>query len=232
MNLVSQSEFARIVGVSKQAIFTAIKKNQLTIIIDGKKKRVNLNGKKTKLYMKSNNPERSDALRKIANPKARQQPKIKGKKQPGKKKVVTKVKKKPGKKELKIKPTESGNETIETGNEEDESFGYSLTYLKARAEKERETVVQKKLQNARMRGELLDEKLVDKNIFMYLDKVHSNLERLGGSYLSDVGSAIVTAGSVTPEIIERWNNAILEQIDDAKKLIMKKLKEIKKEQSG
>jgi len=225
MNLVSQSEFARIIGVSKQAIFTAIKKNQLTIIIDGKKKRVNLNGKKTKLYMQSGNPERSDALRKIANPKANQQPKIKGKKQPGKKKVITKEKKKPGKKELKINPAESGNEN-------DESFGYSLTYLKARAEKEKETVIHKKLLNAKIRGDLLSEELVNKNIFMYLDKVHSNLERLSGSYLSDVGSAIVTAGLVTPEIRNRWRNGIMEQIDDAKNIIMKKLKDIKREQAG
>jgi len=225
MNLVTQSEFARIVGVSKQAIFTAIKKNQLTIIIEGKKKRVNLNGKKTKLYMQSGNPERSDALRKIANPKANQQPKIKGKKQPGKKKVITKEKKKPGKKELKINPAESGNEN-------DESFGYSLTYLKARAEKEKETVIHKKLLNAKIRGDLLSEELVNKNIFMYLDKVHSNLERLSGSYLSDVGSAIVTAGLVTPEIRNRWRNGIMEQIDDAKNIIMKKLKDIKREQAG
>jgi len=225
MNLVSQSEFARIIGVSKQAIFTAIKKNQLTIIIDGKKKRVNLNGKKTKLYMQSSNPERSDALRKIANPKAKLQPKIKGKKLVGKKKVISKVKKKQGKKEL-IK------EILEPGNEEDESLEYSVTYLKARAEKEKETVIHKKLLNAKIRGDLLSREIVYTSIMMYLDKVNSNLERLADSFLSDIGSDIVTAGKVTPTIRNRWRSGVMEQIDDAKKIIVEKIKEIEKGQSG
>lgn len=231
-NLVSQSEFARIIGISKQAIFSAIKKNQLTIIIDGKKKRINLNGKKTKLYMLASSPQRNDDLQKYVKTKSKLQPIIKGKKPTGKKKVITKVKKKQGKNELIIKPSESGNKTIDTGNEDDESFEYTITYLKARAEKEKETVIQKKLQNAKIRGDLLSREIVYTSIMMYLDKLHSNLERLSGSYLSDIGSDIVTAGNVTPAIRNRWRSGVMEQIDDAKKIIVKKIKEIEKGQAG
>lgn len=225
MNLVSQSEFARIIGISKQAIFTAIKKNQLTIVIDGKKKKVNLNGKKTKLYVNANHKQRFDDLQKIVKTKSKKPPKIKGKKEVSKKKAVTESKKKPARKELVI-------ETAEPGNEEDESFEYSLTYLKARAEKEKETVIHKKLLNAKIRGELLSRESVYTSIMMYIDKVHSNLERLADSYLSDTGSDIVTAGKVTPAIRNRWRSGVMEQIDDAKKTVIKKIEEIEKEQAG
>ena len=65
---------------------------------------------------------------------------------------------------------------------------------------------------------------------MYLDKVNSNLERLADSFLSDIGSDIVTAGKVTPAIRNRWRSGILEQIDDAKKVVVKKIEEIEKGQ--
>ena len=60
----------------------------------------------------------------------------------------------------------------------------------------------------------------------------SNLERLGGSFLSDTGTEIITAGKVTPSIRGHWESAILEQIDDAKKTTAKKIRDIEKEQSG
>ncbi len=212
-------------GISKPAIHKAIKKNSLTIIINGKKKRINLNGKKTKLYMMVSSPQRNDDLQKYVKIKARPQPKKKGKKLVGKKKVVIKGKKKPVKKELIDKPAESGNES-------DESFEYGIEYLKARAEKEKETVIHKKLLNAKIRGDLLSREAVYTSIMMYLDKLHSNLERLSGSYLSDIGSDIVTAGKVMPAIRNRWRSGVMEQIDDAKKLVVKKIKEIEKGQRG
>lgn len=229
MNLVSQSEFARALGVSRQAISDAVKKNLITVRLDGKKKKVDIEDKKTTAYIKSNPPQRKNIIQKISQgKKTKQKPKKKGKKPIDKKTVKTEVKKKD--KIETIINEELDDDNI--GGDTSEDYEYSIIYLKARAEKEKETVIQKKLQNAKTRGELLDRDAVYTSIIMYLDKVHKNIERLSESYLSDVGTAIVTAGKVTPEIRDRWRSNVLEQIHDAKKTVVKKIGEIEKEQSG
>ena len=88
-----------------------------------------------------------------------------------------------------------------------------------------------KLENARIRGELVDREKVYNNIFMYLDKLHSNLERLADSFLSDLGPLMVDAGKVMPEHRESWHDEVLSQIDETKKGMVKMLKKIEKEQS-
>ncbi len=201
--------------ISRQAINEAIKKKLLTVTLEDKRKKINIESKKTKIYIKSQHRNRKNIMQKITQ----------GKKKDSKQKGNTEVKKKQVKDELIIYPDESGNESTE-------DFEYSIMYAKARAEKEKEIVIQKKLLNAKTRGELLDRESVYTSIIMYLDKVHSNLERLSDSYLSDVGSGIVTAGKVTPAIRNRWRSAVMEQIDDAKKMVVKKIKEIEREQSG
>lgn len=232
MILISQVDFAKMIGISRQAVSKAVKKKMIPHSLDGKIKKIDIENEIVKAYMKTTSLKRSNIIRKIT------QPDKKGKKsneikivKPGKQKKQVKAIIVPEKKKLIPITDADGPDNDELETQEDD-YQYSIEYLKARAEKEKQTVIEKKLKNAKMRGDLLDREAVYTSVIMYLDKVNSNLERLSDSFLSDIGSDIVTASKVTPEIRERWRSSVLEQIDDAKKLVIKKIKEIEKGQAG
>ena len=111
-----------------------------------------------------------------------------------------------------------------------ELLNLSARYEKARTGKIEEQEQKLKLENARIRGELVDREKVYNNIFTYLDKLHSNLERLADSFLSDIGPLIVDAGKISPEHRNVWHDEVLSQIDESKKSIVKMLRKIEKEQ--
>ncbi|HPS59357.1 MAG TPA: hypothetical protein PK514_14735 [Spirochaetota bacterium] len=74
-------------------------------------------------------------------------------------------------------------------------------------------------------GRLLEKSAVESSVFLYLDNVFSNLERLAGIFLDDVTSKILTEG-LTPEVRAMWKNAVLSEIDTAKNTTVKKIEEI------
>lgn len=104
-------------------------------------------------------------------------------------------------------------------------------YDQARTEKLEQQAINEKLKNARIRGELVDREKIYNNMFTYLDKLHSNLERLADSYLSDIGPLMIDAKKVMPEHRSSWKNEVLSQIDEAKTGMVKQLKKIQKEQT-
>lgn len=207
--LLTQYAYAKRIGVTKQAVANAVKTGKLKLTEQDGKKYINPNLKKNKLYENNITKERlSD--------------RINGKNIKTEIEVIDNSKKKRNKHSKDIQPYNKGKIDI---------YELQQQYYAARAEKEKQMAIHKKLQNAKMRGELLDREAVYK-IFMYLDKVHSNLERLGNIFLSDVADEIITAGKLQPSTRGKWVTAILEQIDDAKKDVTRKIKEIEKEQAG
>lgn len=223
MNLIKQSDFARILNISRQAVSFAVKNNTIPSVPSGKRKLIDLDDDEVKKYMNAENPQRHTP-------------------QLNEKKGVTQ-----GEKNIQKKTNNDSRGKAEAcgkkkkqqisipGNGQGEYFDKTKhleKYLIARAEKEAENAIKAKLINAKIRGEMLVREIVYDTIFLYLDKLHSNLERLADSYLSDTGAMIVTAGAVTPAIRSIWRNEVLKQIDDTKKRCMEKIKEIEREQAG
>jgi hypothetical protein len=106
----------------------------------------------------------------------------------------------------------------------------SARYMLARASKLEQEDLQLKLKNARLRGELLDKDVVYQSVFLYLDKVMSNIERMAGAFLKDIAYKILTAEELTPDVQQEWIDQTLKQIDAAKKETVKRLNKIARNQ--
>lgn len=87
------------------------------------------------------------------------------------------------------------------------------------------------LKNAVRRGELLEREKTY-ILFMHLDKLHSNLERLADSFLADVAMEIIDAKRLTSETRARWKDEIFRQTNDAKEWIKQEIKNIEESQKG
>ena len=218
--LVSQSEFARRLNVSRQAVYNAVKKDLLNIITKGRRKYIDLDCYKTIQYIKNDNSQRSDSIRVEEASKKR-----------GIKEVINKKKKARSKKKGNKKRNDNNNTIYENSIVDLGEFDYTLLYRQARALKMHEEAIKRKLENAVKRGELISRERIYDTTILFWDRILTNLKRLADSFLSDIGGQIITAGKVTPKIRQRWRNQVLLQIDAAKETTIKKLKDIEKEQS-
>lgn len=214
MNLITQSEFARQLKISRQAVYDAKKKGLLNIIKKGKREYIQLDGYKTIRYIKNDNSQRKFPDKNTPYKKQKKQGKNKNKQ----KKVITKKKNNSdiaNKIDFAIKETD----TID------------LAYRRIRVAAKIEEVQKRKLENAFKRGELISREKVYDYIMFYLDRIARGLELMGNTFLSDIADKIITAGKVTPAIRKRWIDEILKKIDNAKKQVIKHIKTIEKEQA-
>ena len=208
MKLLTQSEFARQLHISRQAVGIAIKEKKIDTITQGKRKFINMDSYKTIQYIKADNSHRKHLAKTTPF-----QEKKKGK-QPGKsKKVKTKAE---IKEDLDI-PADSSLELHENDM-------IAAVYQKARTREKLEMVIKRKLENAYKRGTLIDREKVYNSVMFFLDRIFRNLELLSGTFLSDIGNEIITAGNVTPAIRKRWVDEILSQIDEAKEKAINRIK--------
>lgn len=99
------------------------------------------------------------------------------------------------------------------------------------AEFKRQQRIEKEMKNAVRRSDLLNYKKVDQYIFLYLDKLHSNLERLATSVLDDMSEKILESGSVRPEHRQIWKDAVKKSIHESVEQVKKRLKEIMDDQA-
>lgn len=221
--LITKAAFAIFCGVSKPAITGAIKKDLIFVENDkiNPKHPRNVEYKKN-AKLKAGNDARSIAAKKSENGKT--------------KKLKTKDK-------SSMVPVTIGNVTIDVPLKEfgkkkgddvevppDEYADIAARYMIARTSKIEQEDLKLKLQNARLRGELLDANVVYDGIFLYLDKLHSNLERMAGTFLNDIGYKIINAEEVSSDVKQEWVDGTLKQIDQAKKTIVKTLKTISQNQ--
>jgi hypothetical protein len=215
-NFINQAEFAKLCGVSRASITYAIEKKQ----IKKEKQGIDIKHPKNKKYKQSAKLKAGNKLRSVAAKKGKNGEASRNKKNDKAETV----------------PVKFGNATIDVplsefeGNEGVDEILITKRYMIARTSKIEQEDLKLKLQNARLRGELLDKDIVYDSLFMYLDKVNSNLERMAGAFLNDVGFKIINAEEVTPAVKQEWIDGTLKQIDMAKKEIVKRLKKIAKSQ--
>lgn len=124
---------------------------------------------------------------------------------------------------VKNKPVEEYGEPAE----DDLPGRYQIANVRLKEEAANE----KALKNAVRRGELIEREQLY-FIFLHIDKLHSNLERLADSYLADVAMKIIDSGKLTSEVRAVWKNAVFEQIDDTKKWVIAEIKKIEENQKG
>lgn len=206
MKLLTQSEFARQLKITRQAVHDAKKKGLLDIIKKGKREYVNLDGYKTIQYIKNDNSQRKFPDKNTAYKKQKKKGKTKDKE----KKVITK-------------------EEIDLNIKISDTIDFA--YRKARAAAKIEEVQKRKLENAYKRGELISREKVYDYIMFFLDRVFRGLELTGNTFLSDTAHKIIIAGKITPAVRKRWTDEILSKIDNAKKQVIKHIKTIEKEQA-
>ncbi len=222
MKLVTKSEYARICGVSRQAIQDVIKREVIEIIGEGRKSKIDIESYKAIQYMKHSNSQRKGTAEKLAIEivKTNKPPNKKGNK--------------PASDEIVKEQSESISITVPKNNghgkDVEELIKLAHRLEEAKTEKMEQQAIGEKLKNARVRGELIDREQIYNNLFLYLDKLHSNLERLADSYLSDVGGQIIDNKKVLPEHRTIWRNEIMSQIDDSKNVIVKHIKKVEKDQ--
>jgi len=104
-------------------------------------------------------------------------------------------------------------------------------YSKHRAEKEKQAAIKLKMQNAVTRSDLFESGLVENELFLYLDRVHSDLDRLSGATLEDVVRLAIIAGKLLPEHKLKWKNACKSAVHNAKMEIVERLEGIKEVQA-
>ena len=257
MRLLTRAAFAELAQVSRAAITKAVHEHRLDIVEGGKTGRIDADCYKSVQYLKLSNEQRDKgAIKTPSRKKKRPTPKPRQPKQkpptvkkpivfPGAEKSADETDIKRGK--IIILPM-AGNqspagpkpagEPPELTDAEKEYARQMETleilaerYNIAKTTKIEEEATSGKLKNARIRGELVDREKVYNSMFTYLDKLHSNLERLADSFLSDIGPLMVDAGKVMPEHRESWKDEVLSQIDESKTGMVKMLNKIEKEQS-
>ena len=222
--LFTKSDFARHVGVTRQSINGAVKRGQIVVEGEGREARIDTDNYINSQYIHNRTKnQRKGPAEKIA---------LEAKKE-GKRRRERQ--KKTEQKEIITESSDSISITIPKGNGHSDSIEDLIEIAErleiAKTQKMEEQVVSERLKNAKMRGDLVDKELIYNRIFLYLDKLHSNLERLADSYLSDLGGRIVDAEKVLPEHRMEWKNEVMSQIDAAKIEISQRIRDVQEAQA-
>lgn len=210
--------------MTRQSVADAIKAGKIIVTGEGRAGRIDTEEYKTIQYLKN----MSSGQRR------------------GKAENLTKeiVKRKALPKKREVKPVkddiiEESEETVKItvpkdnghGKEVEEILELAQRLEEAKTEKMEQQAIAEKLKNAARRGELVEKEAVYNSVFLYLDKLNSNLERLADSYLSDMGPLIIDAGAVLPEHRTAWKDEVMGQIDGSKTTIVNRIREIEREQA-
>lgn len=197
MNLISQSEFARIIEketgepFTRSAIHEAIKEGLIPYTLQGKKKMVDLDNRAVQGYIRDNNRQREQA----------------------KKKETSKL---PEKKQEKPKIPAKLQDEIGTNIEglSDFEIKQKIKLADMRIKEARANHAEKKFVAA---------EFVQTYLFKYIENLNSNIERIAAVQLKEVGKSIIEEGEVKPIHITKFTNQVLEVIDTTKKNIIKEL---------
>lgn len=207
MNTITPTAFSRLCGVTKQAIFDALRNGLLPFVQDGKKKKIDLDNPDVRAYQENETRQREVARQNTSE----KQVKIVAKSNNTSKKPVENIPKKqvPSKKQSKkIPPIPSGS---------------ILEYMDV-AEITKQTKIAE-LEKKRVQSEILKKNYLPKDfiidgLFRYIERLNSNLERSAAVFIGEVGNKILEAGEVAPEHIEIFVSMVLEAIHNTKKKIL------------
>jgi hypothetical protein len=199
MEYITPTELARRAGVSKQAVFKQLEKNNLPFILQGKKKLIDADDPNVKLYIEDN-PGKKEKQESQKPP---------SKKQTEKQSKQQKPSKLPEKKPLKL-PDTSKHEDLDPFE------------MKRRAQFA--DMRKKEMQVLILEKKYLPIEFIDGVYIKYIENLNSVIERLAGTYITDIGKAILEAGEVQPIHIEGFIEHTLQAIDNNKKTIKKLIK--------
>ncbi len=258
MKLVTRATFAEAAKVSRAAVTKAVREKRLDIVEGGKTGRIDIDCYKSIQYLKLATIQRDNTNQHLTRRPAKKQKASKsrkGKPETKQQNNIIDIRRADKQSQQKPKPKDKKiiilKSAVTTGPKSGQTKpGRKLTEAEIHLEKLKNDLIalghrydiartgkmeqqeqDLKLKNARTRGELIDREKIYNNMFTYLDKLHSNLERLADSFLSDIGPLMVDAGKVLPEHRESWKNEVLSQIDESKEGIIKILRKIEKDQS-
>ena len=207
MEFITPTELARRAGVSKQAVFKQLEKNNLPFKLQGKKKLIDADDPSVQIYI-ADNPGKQEK-KKPLKPPSEKQPK----KEP---KLTTTSEKQPKKQPELTDPAKFE--------------GLDAFEMKRRAQFA--DMRKRELQVLVLEKKYLPIEFIDGVYIRYIETLNSTIERLASTYITDVGKRILEAGEILPEHIEGFISHALEAIHNNKKTIQRYIKnyepEIKK----
>jgi len=194
METVNPTDFARICGVTKQAIFKALNDGVIPFTPVGKKKMIDVNDPAVKLYM--NVPGRKLCLD-IPSKKREEKPQKM-------------------KRPAKLQDIKNIDYSNTSGN--DDASIYELTtrtkHAEARIKEAKAAALEKKL---------LPIDFIEDGLFRYIEKLNSNIERSASIFISEVGQRILESGEIMPEHTEKFVSMILNLIHETKLNVRKEI---------
>jgi phage terminase Nu1 subunit (DNA packaging protein) len=228
--LITKSAFARMVGVSHAAIQKAIKNGYVVTEPNAQgRDRINIDDYRNVQYLKSDAEQRHRGKPPMDIPQSEPEPTYEQNAHEAAVESVTATKGKHENSQVATVPPPQPHRARTPASTGSDTYDLAGRYSKARTEKLEQQAKIEALKVARTRGELVAREAVYNQIMAYLDRLHSNLDRLGTAYLSDVGALIVDAGEVTPEHRAQWQDAIMGLIHETKEQVVKEMRSIARE---
>ena len=102
-------------------------------------------------------------------------------------------------------------------------------FAKHRADKERESVRKLKIQNKHLDAQYLEKDVIYNGLILYIDSIHSAIDRFFGVVVDDLGPRILAGGEVTPDIMQDSIDEGHKIIDDCKTQMLVKINQIVKD---
>ena len=194
METVNPTDFARICGVTKQAIFKALSDGVIPFTPVGKKKMIDINSPAAQMYM--NAPGRKLCLD------------IPSKKREEKPPITPRPAKLPNIKTIDYRsPSANDDESLYELNNR-------AKHAEARIKEAKAAALEKKL---------LPIDFIEDGLFRYIEKLNSNIERSASIFISEVGQRILESGEIMPEHTEKFVSMILNLIHETKINIRKEI---------
>jgi len=224
MNLISPTELARQIGISKQAVFKSLAEGVIPFELKGKRKFVDLDSQDVKAYIKISSRQREAAKKK----EEKSAKKITKSKKSSKKlsKKITKSKS-PSKKSAKeLSKNKSKSEKLPKAEEISDlikkEFGLSLFDINVQT---KIAEMQKKQIHVEiLEKNYLPREFIEDGLFRYIERLNSNIERSAALFIKEVGQKILDDKEVTPKHIDKFTSMVLGLIDNTKKNIIKAIK--------
>jgi hypothetical protein len=198
MKLVTVKEFVSISGVTKQAIYSHLRKGERLQYYKGSNQ-IDIEAPLTQAYLNNVPAQR---LRKTTEPPDGV---------------------------LQMMPSPQ-LDTYIPENAEDIANAVEK-YSKHRAEKEKQTADKLRMANEVRRGQLLEKTIVEEYIFLWIDRLHSNLDRMAGGFWDDLIRRVLLAGENKPEFKLEWKDRVKLIEHETKLECMERLTGIKKIQA-
>ena len=102
-------------------------------------------------------------------------------------------------------------------------------YAKYRADKEKEAVKNLKIKNKHLDAQYLEKDVIYNGLILYIDSIHSAIDRFFGVVVDDLAPQILAAGEVTPGIMQASIDEGHKIIDECKLQMLLKINQIVKD---